>query len=111
MPHTTHIDENGAKFDLTYLDKENDTYADGISQLQLGWPISKIVMHNVTRIATPDTPEERVVAQVLAMPTASLLQLAHQILHGLATTRTQLEEAVRNNTEQFLQSIPKLPQK
>jgi hypothetical protein len=65
-----------------------EVYADGASQILLGYPMTKIYLHTV--ISAGDDKELRKVVQVLSLSTATAIELANMIL------------AVAKKSEEFL---------
>ncbi|HDR9126251.1 hypothetical protein WJ05_17785 [Burkholderia vietnamiensis] len=107
MSRSITVNENGANFELYIPDGTSDYFADGFSQLLMGWPTSKVIFHNLTKPASPQDPQEhRECAFKLTVPTAVLLQLAQQVLGAMAQNNQQLLEAVNNYNEQFIKGLP-----
>jgi hypothetical protein len=109
MSHTVHITENGANFNLTFPEAVNELFADGFSQLLLGWPVSKVVFHTVRQTPVVGEPENRSVSHVLAVPTPVLLQLAQQVMGSLAQNRAVMEQGIRKVDDGFIAAIPSSP--
>ena len=67
-------------------------FAEGLSQLLLGYPISRLVLHGAVQRDTsnPEAPEVREVACELAMPTAALVEMARHILTAASTSQSEL---------------------
>lgn len=57
-----------------------DIYAEGISHVLLGYPVTKVVFHTMMEPATPQNKEIRKATAVLAIPTVSLIESAQLIL-------------------------------
>jgi hypothetical protein len=72
-------------------------YADGLTQLHLGYPISRVVLHGlVERSEDPpgskDVRELRHVACELVMPTIGLLDMAVNVLRAVRSGEAQLAD-------------------
>lgn len=70
-----------------------EIYCDGITQLMLGSPVSRIVCHTVLEPAKSGSAEIRRVAATICMPTAALVEMALNIL-----------SAVKENEERYILS-------
>lgn len=68
-------------------------YADGLSQIMIGFPNSRLVLHNrFERITEEDgTKENRYVACELVMPTAAMLDMAQQLIGHVASNNDLLK--------------------
>ena len=67
-------------------------YCDGMSQFLLGFPISRVLLHDlVERNATdPSEPEVRHVVGEIVMPTAGLIDMAKNILAAVSQNKAVL---------------------
>ncbi len=67
-----------------FVDRERmaKIFADGLSQLMLGYPVSRFVLHDLVErnVADPSAPELRHVVCEIVMPTAGLIDMAKSIL-------------------------------
>ena len=70
-------------------------YVEGLSQMMVGFPNSRILLHNwVERDPNnPSAPEVRQVACELVMPTSTLIEIAQNILTSMAMNRPLLVTA------------------
>lgn len=108
MPKTIHSDPgSNPPFDLTISDGTPILYADGFSQLNLGWPNSRLVFHNVESPATAETSEARTCPFQLTLPTAVLLQLCATVMGIAATNSEQLKNVTVQYQSHFLANLPK----
>lgn len=85
MPRTLQHRSEQGNFDCVIPDDLPDFYADGVTQLQLGVPMSRILFHSVIAPAdgTEQTPVEHRLAKLsLAIPTAALFELVANIATG-----------------------------
>jgi hypothetical protein len=88
-------------------------YVEGISQLAVGFPNSRLTLHSmVDRMLEGDVmKEKRTVACELVMPTASMIEFAQIILNSLHDTREDLT-AVRaawvGNIERLMNSVQRV---
>jgi hypothetical protein len=107
MSRRISVNENGANFVLDFPDGTPDVFADGFSQLLIGWPTSKVVFHALTKPASADNPqEERECTLRLTVPTPILMELAQQVLGSLVVNKQPLTEAIDRYSEQFTKMLP-----
>ncbi|MBB5411972.1 hypothetical protein HDG34_005938 [Paraburkholderia sp. HC6.4b] len=107
MSRSISVNENGANFVLDFPDSTPDNFADGVSQLLIGWPTSKVVFHTLTQPASKADPQEqRQCALRLTVPTPVLLELAQQIVGALAHNNQSLTEAASKYSDNFTQALP-----
>lgn len=78
-------------------------YADGVSQLLLGFPTTSIVFHQIAEPASEETQgkEMRKVAMVVTMPTLALAEAAQNILAGLKAGASQIAGFQAGASEQL----------
>lgn len=64
-------------------------YCDGLSQLMIGYPVSRLTLHDLVErdASNPGTPEVRHLVAELVMPTAGLVEMARHILAGANLNR------------------------
>lgn len=67
-------------------------YVEGLSQLNLGYPLSRLVLHHTVEPSTSphDVPERRHIACELVMPTMALIDMVQVTLSSIAQARDQL---------------------
>ncbi|MCY0389600.1 hypothetical protein OVY01_20855 [Robbsia sp. Bb-Pol-6] len=99
----------GKNIDLTIPDSLREVYVDGISQLQVGIPVTKIMFHSMTTLSEGnDVPEQRTANLSVVIPTQALFELVANmatttdqiVMHGIETAissyrENMLEQAVR----------------
>ena len=70
------------------------TYVEGMSQMMLGFPNSRVMLHNMStrESVAPDAPETHQLALELVMPTAALIELCQTVLRHVAEVGPQLKE-------------------
>ena len=83
MTTITQVRDGAAQFDLVINDQMPELFTDGVSQLLMGSPISKLTFHSVTNPAGPgDVFEQRTGVLRLIIPTPVLLEMCRNILLG-----------------------------
>jgi len=94
MTTTTQIRKDKIKFDLIVSDDMPEFFADGISHMLMGNPITKLTFHSVTNPARPnnDGVEHRKGVLLLTMPTAVLLEVCRNILSSAQSSIDNLSE-------------------
>jgi hypothetical protein len=67
------------------------TFVEGFSQLQVGFPNSRVLLHSFTEkeMVGDKLTENRIVAVHLMMPTVQLMEMCQQILNAFATHKDQ----------------------
>ncbi len=67
-------------------------YCDGMSQLLMGYPVSRLTLHDLVERNPDDlnAPEIRHIVGELVMPTAGLIDMARHILAATGQTREVL---------------------
>ena len=85
---------------LTILDRLTapNVYADGIAQIMIGFPISKIVFHTIYEPKTDSSGEIRKCVQTLSIPTVSALEMARHILGAAKQSEAKLSELFSDET-------------
>lgn len=94
MTTTVQIRDKNAKFDLVISDNMPEIFTDGISQLLMGFPISKVTFHSV--VTAPDSAEQveqRKAVLSLAMSTPVLLELCRNVLFAAQSSLDELSES------------------
>jgi len=73
-------------------------YVEGLTQLLVGFPNSRVVFHSMAHREMNDsgTQEVRQIACELVMPTSSLVEMATNVIASLAANKSQLEAAQRD---------------
>lgn len=66
--------EGNISFECLIPDNFPELFADGISSLQVGMPISRLIFHAVTEPSVDGSPEQRVAKLSLVIPTATLFE-------------------------------------
>lgn len=82
------VRQDDAKFDLLIPDEISQTYADGVAQMMIGFPMSKILFFGVSASASEQQMQEGVEVRKatfeLTIPTIALLETAQNILTTIA---------------------------
>ncbi|WP_426396261.1 hypothetical protein ACN9M1_17105 [Ralstonia sp. R-29] len=79
MPRKIEHRSEESGFDCLVPDNLPELYADGVSSLQVGMPISRIMFHATTADGEQDKPEQRVAKLSVVIPTVALLELVANI--------------------------------
>ncbi|MFM0115659.1 hypothetical protein [Paraburkholderia nemoris] len=86
MSSKLEIRQPNGSFNLEFPDDAKEIFIDGISQMNLGVPLSKLVCHAVIHPAMkPGDIEERRVACTITMPTQSLLAFVQSTLANIGS--------------------------
>jgi hypothetical protein len=93
MSRTIEQRSEGGNFDCLVLDQVPELFTDGVSELQLGTPFSRILFHAVTQPATDAAVEQRVAKLSLVIPTVSLLELIANITEATTPETVTASEA------------------
>ncbi len=82
----------GLKTDGFDLDKTAapEVFADGISQVLMGYPVSRVVFHTILEPAGSDSRELRRASMILTMPTVALIETARNLLNLAKEAEGQL---------------------
>lgn len=85
-------------------------YVEGLSQLMLGFPTSRVVMHNMVSRSSDDPDAAEVQNQTLefVIPTPALIEMCKNILTHLAAVAPQIKEGGEQwtqNSARLLDSI------
>jgi hypothetical protein len=62
-------------------------YVEGITQMSVGFPNSRLLMHSFTEKTAPDEQETRHVVCELIMPTAAIVELAQNLINQIAENK------------------------
>ena len=70
-------------------------YCEGMSQFLLGFPVSRLVLHDLVERngQNPGTPETRHIVGEIVMPTAGLIDMAKNILAAASQNKALLLKA------------------
>ncbi|WP_321808061.1 hypothetical protein [Burkholderia sp. BCC1993] len=90
------IGENGG-FTCLVPDQFPEVFVDGVSEIQVGMPVSRLLFHAVQVPANGDTPESRIARLSLVIPTAALMEfignIAANTTEEVVTTTTTASAA------------------
>lgn len=92
MGQLIQVREDKNKFDLLINDNIPEVFSDGLSQLLMGYPVSKLIFHSVTAPALDNGIEQRQGVIRLAIPTPVLLELCRNILSSALSSIDELSE-------------------
>lgn len=67
-----------------------EVFVEGVSQVMMGFPLTKIVLHSVVEPKDGTDKEIRRVVQTLSMPTLAALELAKIVLSLCSQSESQL---------------------
>ncbi len=96
MTTVTQVREDTVKFDLVVSDQMPEVFSDGVSQLLMGVPVSKLTFHSVTNPADPSSGiEQREGVVRLIIPTPILLEMCRNILAGAQSSLDAFSDAGR----------------
>lgn len=94
MSTITQVREDHAKFDLQINDGMPEIFVDGLSQMLLGYPISKLTFHSVVAPAHEGNEiEQRLGVVRIAIPTPVLLEFCRNVLFNAQTSADALSDA------------------
>lgn len=80
-------------------------YADGITQLFFGFPLTKILFHTVIEPQNGATPEMRKADQYLTIQTVTAIELANLILSTAKQSEDQLLKDINENAREKIKNI------
>ena len=68
-------------------------YCEGLSQLVIGYPVSRMLLHDfIDRDANkPNAPERRQLVAELVIPTAGLIELAKHVIASVGASKAQIK--------------------
>lgn len=94
MTTITQVREDAVKFDLLVSEQMPEVFTDGISQMLMGVPVSKLTFHSVTNPADPSSGiEQRTGVLRLIIPTPVLLEMCRNILSGAHSSLDAFSDA------------------
>jgi len=96
-------------FVLTDRISATELYADGFSQLLVGFPVTKIILHSVIDAKTPTHKEVRRTVTTLSIPTTALIQLAQMILSACKNSEGQLAQLSGDAAKQLKGILAQIP--
>ncbi|WP_139326300.1 hypothetical protein [Azonexus hydrophilus] len=82
------------KFQLNGRLTSPEYYVDGISQMFLGYPITKTLFHTIAYPGNGDRKEQRKASHLLTMPTIRAVEYANLILTAAKNSEPQLLEDI-----------------
>ena len=79
----------------TQLQKVPSFYVEGVSQMMVGFPISRLMLYTLAEKNEIDPTKEEVrhIACELIMPTSALIEMAQNIISSLSRNKSLLENA------------------
>jgi len=83
------------QFVLTGRLSAKEYFAEGLTQMFFGVPLTKVLLHTIIEPKDGDNPEIRKAQQYLTMPTVMAIELAHIIL----STAKNSEERLMNDLD------------
>lgn len=96
----TKIRDGAAKFDLLFNDEQPEVFVEGLAQIMIGAPLSKIVFYT-TKGVDSDGVEQRYANQTLVMPTNAVVQMISLISQQFATHEKEILKTEAANSEQL----------
>lgn len=94
MTTITQVREDAVKFDLLVGEQMPEVFTDGISQMLMGVPVSKLTFHSITNPADPSSGiEQRTGVLRLIIPTPVLLEMCRNILSGAHSSLDAFSDA------------------
>ena len=96
----TEIRDGAAKFDLLFNDEQPEVFVEGLAQVMIGAPLSKIIFFT-TKGVDADGIEQRYANQTLVMPTNALMQMLSLISQQFATHEKEVLKTDAANSEQL----------
>ena len=105
MPKVTTVREKGLNFDLVCSDNLQEIFTDGVSEVMLGYPTSKVLFHTVTTLNTINIPEQRQAVFRMTMNTATLLEMCRNILAAAVDNKEQFPLMSQQFNERFIQIL------
>lgn len=79
MPREIKQTTEASGFTCLVPDQLPEIFADGVSEIQVGMPVSRLLLHAVQTPANGDEIEHRIARLSVVIPTASLLELIANI--------------------------------
>ncbi|AIO31124.1 hypothetical protein DM39_1541 [Burkholderia cenocepacia] len=101
-----------ASFDLLVPETVAETYVDGISNVSMGYPLSKVMLHTIRPPEVQGQPaiEVREAVVRLVIPTGNLLEFAFNILKGAAESKAALASGASTVSAQFQAFLDQFPE-
>jgi len=90
------------KFTVGGVLSAQDVFVDGMSQFLFGFPVSKILLHTVVK---PGEHEIRKAVISVAMPTATVIQMAQMILTNAIQNKEQLLTMAKTTHPNSLEAL------
>ncbi len=88
----------------------DEIYADGISNILIGYPLMKFTFHSVVEAESENSKEVRKAVALITMDTPSALDVAFDILEACKTTEAAMLESANSSfparLKAFLDKIP-----
>ena len=87
-----------------------ESYADGLAQLMVGFPITKLVFHSLLEPKQNDGTEVRKATQSLSIPTIAAIEMALLILSACKQNeqvlKTIIDDQIRARLTSLLEHVP-----
>ncbi|MDO8291470.1 MAG: hypothetical protein Q7T29_01180 [Gallionella sp.] len=80
-------------------------YADGVTQIVFGFPLTKVLLHTTLEPKNQSAREIRRAEQYLTMPTVAAIELANLILAFAKQSEEQLLRDVNENAKEKVRAI------
>ena len=97
------------QFHLTGNLSSPEIYAEGIANMMIGFPVSRLVLHTFLEPLADGREHRRAVAN-LTMPTTALLELALNVLRACKSIEPQLMQIASSEApaklQEFLNMVP-----
>lgn len=106
MSQTRSVRKDNVKFDVHYPLTTPEIFVDGIDQNLQGFPHSKIIFYQTTRLGGgEDEVTQRVAALRLTIPTAALLSFCKETLKAYASGNFDYENAAKRLTNRISKTL------
>jgi len=116
MSRTIEFREPHAAFDLVIPDDLPEVYADDLSHVMMGIPISKVIFHSVSSSANipangapPRQLEVREAVLQMTMPTLALVNFAKNVLAVASQNDALVKQGLAQYHEHFLSTMKAQP--
>lgn len=83
-------------------------FAEGISQVLMGFPNTKVLLHTVVEPGSTERPEVRRAVGWLVMPTATWLEVAQLIINQAVQVRDQMNGIVDTQSQTLKHGLANL---
>jgi hypothetical protein len=107
MAEVVNVRTPAAAFDLHLPDDLQEFYADGVSNVAIGYPNSRLTLHTVLppslapgAVTQNMVEQRRVVAEVI-IPTASLFELLSNLTRDLPANKRMLSDGAKSYAAKF----------